>query len=97
MKRVHTLRAKVGTYMDKQTGTERASYRTVGYVLQGDKGMMIKLDTIPMNWEGWAYFGDLESAQAKQAAQNAQPEGTPAGGDFQDDIPFAPYMRDSIA
>ena len=87
MKRVHTLRAKVGTYTDQQTGAEKNSYRTIGYVLQGDKGMMIKMDTIPMNWEGWAYFGDLESKPAQQAASAPAQSGP---SDFQEDadLPF---------
>ncbi len=95
MKRVKTLRAKTGTYKDKETGQDKNAYQTIGYALDGDKGKMLKIDSIPVNFDGWVYFGDLESKPAQQAAapsqrqasspqQHAQP-----GADFpEDDIPF---------
>lgn len=77
MKRINTLRAKTGTYTDQQTGAEKTSYMTIGHVLQGDRGQSIKIDSIPVNWDGWAYVGDLESQRAKQAAQPTGDEELP--------------------
>jgi hypothetical protein len=89
VKRINTLRAKTGTYTDRQTGKEKNSYMTVGYVLEKDGDEIIKIDAIPVDFNGWLYRGDLPSKQ-DQAPQQ--------GGDFaSEDIPFSNYELRTFA
>ena len=82
MRRIKLLRAATGEYKDRNTGEMKMGYTTIGSLLEGDKGKMLKIDSIPVGFNGWVYFGDLPSDQVKK---NAQPE----GADFpDDDIPF---------
>lgn len=87
MKRVKTLRARTDKYTDRQTGQEKQGYTTMGYMLQKDDGTtMLKVDSIPVNFDGWIFLGDLESKPAKEAMQKPA---QPAQEDFEDkDIPF---------
>ena len=89
MKRTHTLRARTERYKDRQTGQERQGYMTVGHVLEKPDGsVMLKLDSLPVNFDGWMFYGELpekrlhkDAAQGKEAAANQQ-------ADMSDDIPF---------
>jgi hypothetical protein len=47
------VRAKTGEDKDG-----KAFYKTIGRVLTTQKGQMLKLDTMPMNWDGWAYISE---------------------------------------
>lgn len=47
------VRAKTGE--DKEG---KAIYRTIGRVLDTKNGPMLKLDSIPLQWDGWAYISD---------------------------------------
>ena len=88
MKRTATLRARSGTYRDKQTGQEKTGYVTAGHILQGDDGRtMYKLDSIPVEFDGWLFPGDLptkgvgDSLTGKDAAAEQTNK-------IDDDIPF---------
>ena len=87
-KRVKLLRAKTGTYTDRNTGQEKTSYATIGSYLKKDDGTpMLKLDTIPVDFDGWVYFGDLPEARPTQQ-ETSQPQ-QQATQQFHDDtIPF---------
>jgi hypothetical protein len=77
------IRAAVGKYTDQQ-GQERTSWRTIGRVIQSDRGASIKLDTIPVGWDGWAILavpdeqgtagqnGRQRPPQARQQAPRAE-------------------------
>lgn len=54
------VRAKTGEDKDG-----KAIYRTIGRVMTTQKGQMLKLDSIPMQWDGWAY---LNEPRAKEDA-----------------------------
>ena len=47
------VRAKTGEDKDG-----KAIVRQIGRVLDTKNGPMLKLDTIPINWDGWAYIND---------------------------------------
>ena len=76
------VRAKTGE--DKEG---KAIYRTIGRVLTTQKGQMLKLDSIPLQWDGWAYLNepkpkeDAPNPRSKQAAARRVMED-------EDDIPF---------
>lgn len=56
------LKAKAGTYTNKQ-GEEKTRYVNVGVLLETGKGEMLKIESLPVNWDGWIYFADLEKRQ----------------------------------
>ena len=93
----YEIRAKVGTYKDKQTGEEKASYKTIGRTIETKNGPMIKLDVVPLNWDGWGYLSEPQERQQKPAqrpshdAARARDTGraSPSGfDDMESDIPF---------
>lgn len=51
----YNVRAKIRTYKDDQ-GEDKAVFNTVGCVMSTKKGLMLKLDTIPVCSDGWFYL-----------------------------------------
>lgn len=74
----------------------KAFYSKIGVVLQGDKGLSMRLNMIPLGWDGFAIFSEPEQRQGgqqRQAPARQQGYGAPRqqapADDFQDDeIPF---------
>ena len=90
-RRILRLRAKTGTYTDRQSGQEKNSYMSVGCILERDDGSrMYKLDAVPVNFDGWLYEGDLESTQQPKAKPQEQRTVDPDHSTVltEDDIPF---------
>jgi len=80
------LRAKTGTYTDRQTGQEKTSYATIGRVIVTKTGNeMIKIDSIPVNWDGWAYINDDDRMDK---VRDAAAPSRPVRDDFDDPVPF---------
>lgn len=68
----------------------KAMYSKIGVVLQGDKGFSMKLNVIPLNWDGFAFFSEPEQrggggqqARGYQSQQRGRQQ-----DDMDDDIPF---------
>lgn len=55
-------------------GEEKTRWIEIGRVLKAPTGFKIKLDTIPLEWNGWAEMVDIErkDAAAKPAAKKVQ-------------------------
>ena len=58
----------------------KSFYATVGRVLQGDKGFSLKMDMIPLQWDGWAYLSEPKPKEPKAEPQRV--------ADIDDDIPW---------
>lgn len=76
----------------KQGNEEKTRYIDIGAVLDGrNGGFILKLESVPVGWDGWAYLTEPETHGSGQrrgappARTNAAPSG-PAGED--EDIPF---------
>jgi hypothetical protein len=52
-------------YKDKQ-GNEKTRYTSVGAVFEGDKGMSLKLESLPINFSGWISFYEPKERQRKE-------------------------------
>jgi hypothetical protein len=86
-----------GKYTDKD-GKEKNSYITVGRVIETKNGNMIKFDSVPVGWDGWAYMndpkprdtsstGEPSKAQATHSEQKSNGyQKSPAS--IEDDLPF---------
>jgi hypothetical protein len=86
----------VTRYTDAQ-GTEKKKYHNVGVIMSTKNGDMLKLETLPIGWDGWAYLNDPKEREDKPPARPAQqarqpqraPAGPPPADNFtDDDIPF---------
>lgn len=76
MKKVYDAVVTTGKYTDKN-GNEKTRYLTVGAVLQGDKGLSLKLEAVPVNFNGWINF--YEPRDERPAPKLEEPN---------DDIPW---------
>lgn len=66
-----------GTYTDK-SGKEKTSWLTIGKVIEKQNGnLVLKLDSIPVAFDGWVQFFDPPTENEKQE----QPK-------LDEDIPF---------
>ena len=73
--------AKAGTYTNKE-GQEKTRYVKAGVLMETAKGQMVKLEALPVNFDGWLYFNDLQKKEAGQAPFKG-------GSDLADDsVPF---------
>lgn len=52
-------------------GQEKTRWIEIGRVLKSPNGFKVKLDTIPVEWNGWAEMVDIEPRQpnAKQVSK----------------------------
>lgn len=46
--------AKNGSYV--KDGQEKTKWHKCGVVLEGDKGMSLKIESLPVNFDGWLSF-----------------------------------------
>jgi hypothetical protein len=93
MKKIYDVVVTTGEYQNKQ-GETKKTYLTIGSVLEGDKGLSMKLEAVPVGWNGWATFyvpkervqGDNQSSTKSKADV---PKASGAFDDFPDkNIPF---------
>ncbi len=82
----HDVVATVGKYTDKNTGEEKSRFLNCGAHIVSDKGEFLKIDTIPVGWDGW--FKLMEPRQRGQSSPPRQTEKPADTGDFDDDLPF---------
>lgn len=54
----YDIRAKVRSYKDTKTGEEKNVYATIGSAWIGEETNSIKLDMIPLNWDGKAFLNE---------------------------------------
>jgi len=72
----YEVSAKTGEYQDKE-GNTKARYIQMGVVIEGPRGLSLKLESIPVNWDGWAYLNTPKPKEVYAAkAKNT------------DDVPF---------
>ena len=71
--------AATGTYTNKN-GEEKKSWMKIGKVLQTQKGFSLKLDAVPVGWDGWAMLAEPKEQERQ--------ESKPQKADFDDDPPF---------
>lgn len=64
----YEVTAITGKYTDKE-GKEKNRYTKVGVVVESKNGPMLKLESVPLGWDGWAYLNEPkdEPRQAKPA------------------------------
>ena len=78
MTKKYDVTAVTGKYTDS-AGKEKNRYMTVGAIIETKNGPMLKLEAVPLGWNGWAYLNEPRARDAEAAAPMAQTDA---------DIPF---------
>ena len=71
---------KAGVYTNKE-GQEKTRYVKAGVLMETAKGQMVKLEALPVGFDGWLYFNDLQKKEPGQSPFKG-------GADLADDVPF---------
>jgi hypothetical protein len=70
MKRIKRIVATVGEYTDRE-GKTKKQYANIGTLFERDDGSQaIKLESVPIGWNGWASFYELEQKKAELSPQH---------------------------
>lgn len=91
MKKIKDASAVTGKYTDSE-GKEKNRYMTIGALFQrDDESLTLKLEAIPLNFNGWVNFYDPKPRDGAEKTLSAPvPAGPPKAkaNDFDDEIPF---------
>jgi len=80
----YEIKAKNGTYKDRN-GEEKTRWHHMGVAFVNDKGQLSsKIDSIPLNWDGWMSYFEPKPKDGTVAASAP----APAIEQMADDIPF---------
>lgn len=85
--------AITGSYVDR-SGVEKRRYLNCGAVFETEKGLSLKLESIPVGFDGWFQLYEPRPEQpsvGQQGTRQPQPKPKVAmamSDEFNDDIPF---------
>ncbi len=74
----------------REEGRDKPRYVRMGSVIDTRNGPMVKLDAIPVGWDGWAYLNEPKPKEDRAGGNRPQgPQRQSSADDFQDSsIPF---------
>lgn len=83
---LYKVSATSGKYTDKE-GNEKNRYVDMGVVMETKNGPMLKLEAIPVGWDGWAYLNEpKQREEGEQQQRQARPQrGQQQTDNFSDD------------
>lgn len=87
--RKYEVTAVTGKYTD-QSGQEKSRYQTIGAVIEGKNGLMLKLEAVPIGWDGWAYLNDPKPREGAAPAPRQQSRAPAPRQQFEHDGHNAP-------
>ena len=79
----YEAKVKSGTYKN-QNGEEKPNWIKIGAVFETEKGMSMKMESVPISWDGWISFFEPKSKDDKKPQSNTQNSNTIPD----EDIPF---------
>jgi hypothetical protein len=85
MKNFKEVTAVLGDYTNAK-GEVKKRYMKIGAIVETKHGQMLTIETIPLNWNGWAYLND--PYDANNPKKPAQKSSGGSGFDDMDDVPF---------
>jgi hypothetical protein len=97
----YQVSAVIGKYEDRD-GKEKSRYVNIGSVMDTKNGgLLLKLDAIPLNWDGFAYLNEpreREERPAQQSRGGGDDRQRPAARPSRDDGPSRsePFPEDDI-
>lgn len=90
MSKKYEVTAVTGKYQDRD-GNEKNRYQTIGVVIETKNGPMLKLESVPIGWDGWAYLNEpkaREDQQERPQRQQASNSSSRSSGVDMGEIPF---------
>lgn len=66
---LYKVSATNGKYTDKE-GNEKNRYVDMGVVMETKNGPMLKLEAMPIGWDGWAYLNEPKSEAGSPGGGN---------------------------
>lgn len=76
----------VAKIIEDRNGTEKVRWHTIGPVFEGEKGLSLKIESLPVGpWNGWVSFFEPKEKEAAKPAAKAKPV---YKGDDEQDTPF---------
>lgn len=76
----YEVTAITGKYTDRN-GVEKNRYAKLGVVIETKNGLMLKLESIPVGWDGFAYLNEpreRDAAPRQANTRTAPPRSAPA-------------------
>jgi hypothetical protein len=73
MATIYEVTVRAGTY--QKDGQEKVRYQRIGSVIETKKGLMLKLDSVPLienGWAGWAYLFSPKDDVPKQQSKSTE-------------------------
>lgn len=70
MSKTYDVTAVTGKYTDRD-GNEKSRYVTIGAVIETRNGPMLKLESVPVGWDGWAYLNEPKERDGQQQQRQA--------------------------
>lgn len=83
---IYKVSATAGTYI--KDGQEKKRYADIGVVIETRAGPMLKLETVPVGWDGVAFLNDPNKRSDGKVAPSKQAVGLPDDDFADDDLPF---------
>jgi len=80
------IKAKGGEY--QKDGETKTQWLDIGVVIETQKGFMIKMNSIPVGWDGVAFLSDPQQKPQGNRGNSARARPAPKDGDMDDDVPF---------
>lgn len=77
----YEAKARVGTYTN-QNGEEKPNWVRVGAVFETSKGLSMKMDAVPVGFDGWISFFEPKPKDGSKPAQ------APGNTIEDDEVPF---------
>lgn len=66
----YEVTAVTGAYTDRE-GNEKKRYTRMGAILETkNKGFCLKIEAIPVGWDGWAYLNDPQEKPAPRSTKD---------------------------
>jgi hypothetical protein len=75
--------AVMGEYVNAQ-GETKKKYQKIGAIIESKHGPMLKLDVIPLEWNGYAYINEPYDKEKPKSEPRPNKRVDP----FEDDAPF---------
>lgn len=76
MKKKYDVVVKSGTYTDT-FGSEKNRWIKIGSVMESERGLSMKIDSIPLNWDGWSTLMDGKIKTESPRSSSIDPDEIP--------------------
>lgn len=91
MAKIYDVVAITGEYTNS-SGETKKRYANIGAIIEGRNGPQLKLESVPLGWNGWAYLNEPQARDQQRSRGPSGPSRSAFAGkqeqEESDDIPF---------